>query len=696
MKEVALELLRAATGDSNAAFRDDQWEAIETLIRDRRRLLLVRRTGWGKSIVYFIATALLRRSGSGPTLIISPLLSLMRNQLEAAKRMGLRCERVDSTNAEEWQRIFAEIADDRIDVLIISPERLTNSEFIEGAGEALFARLGMLVVDEAHCVSDWGHDFRPHYRLIARFVGFLPPGVPMLATTATADDTVAQDVREQLGGEVHISRGPLGRDSLYLDVDAQRTYAERLAWLAAALPQLPDSGIIYALTTRDANLIAEWLRSNGQRVLAYHGGIDDAERVQREQLLLRDEVKALVATSALGMGFDKANLGFVIHFQSTQSIIHYYQQVGRAGRSVERALCVLLGGAEDEEIIEYFFRNALPPQELVEDVLAAIESSQDGLSVPMLMAAVNEPQERIKKAIEFLSLEAPSPITKVATRFVRAAVAYQYPADRARQLAHRRRSERQAMRDYAEGAACLMQTLTQNLGDEEAIACDRCGPCMQRAIVNVGDLEELTAKAEDFLNRREIRLEPRKKWPPGGLPIFEFRSNSSIAADLQAQEGRALAFFQVGTNGRRLRNEKYTHNHFSDLTVEQAAELIRRWAPQPAPQWIVPMVSSRHPDLVPDFARRLADALGIRYVDALRKKRPTEEQKAMQNNSFRAKNLDDSLEVIPGVDIAGAGLFVDDMYDSGLTVAVAVALLRRAAGAGPVFPFTLSKASNRE
>lgn len=693
MKEEALELLRAATGSPNASFRDDQWEAIETLVRDRARLLLVRRTGWGKSIVYFIATALLRRRGSGPTLIISPLLALMRNQVEAANRLGLRSERIDSTNREEWQRIFAAIAENRVDVLLISPERLTNQEFEEEAGPQLFARLGMLVVDEAHCVSDWGHDFRPDYRRIARLVGFLPPGVPMLATTATADDRVVNDVHDQLGGDVRVSRGPLGRDSLYLDVDTQRSYAERLAWLAKALPQLPGSGIIYALTKRDANLIAEWLQKHGFNVKPYHGGSD--EREEREQALLADGVKALVATSALGMGFDKPNLGFVIHFQSTQSIIHYYQQVGRAGRAVDRALCVLLGGAEDEEIIDYFFRNALPAQALVDDVLAAIEQSAGGLSVPMLMAAVNEPKRRIEQTMKFLSLEVPSPVLKVDSRYLRTAVPYAYPAERVRMLAQRRQDERQAMREYAEGMACLMQTLAHSLGDAAAPACGRCGPCLRRAIVDVGDLEQLTAEAEDFLNRREIRLNPIRRWPSGGLPIFGFRSLANIPPELQPEEGRALAFFQVGTNGRRLRAEKYVDGHFSDLSVQQAEELIRQWAPQPAPQWIVPMVSSRHPDLVPDFARRLAEALGIPYVEALRKTRPTDEQKAMQNNSFRAKNLDGSLEVVPGMNIAGAGLFVDDMWDSGLTVAVAVALLRQN-GAGPVFPFTLSKASSRE
>ncbi len=693
--ERGLALLRIGTKNPKAAFHDGQWEAIQALVADRARLLLVRRTGWGKSIVYFIAAALLRERRTGPTLIISPLISLMRNQLEAAVGMGLRCKRIDSTNRDEWQQIFADMAADNVDVLLVSPERLANREFLASLGQQLFARLGMLVVDEAHCISDWGHDFRPHYLLIARFARFLPPNVSMLATTATADDTVISDVCEQLGTDLTVSRGALGRDSLFLDVDTQRSYAERLAWLVAALPLLPGTGIIYTLTTRDADLVAEWLRSRGFEALAYHAGIDDRERELREAALLADNLKALVATTALGMGFDKGNIGFVVHFQGTQSLVHYYQQVGRAGRAVDRAVGVLLGGSEDDDIVEFFIRNALPPQELVENTLRALEDSAEGLSVPMLMAAINEADGRIKAVTKFLELEEPSPVIKLRSKYLRSAVPYEYPVDRVKQLASRRRAQRTDMDAYANGGRCLMQALSESLGDAAAGRCGRCSVCTGRHIVDVGEIEALTTVAEDFLNRREIRLTPRRKWPQGGLPNYGFRSNATIEEELRAEEGRSLSYFQVGSNGRRLRDEKYRLGSFSDDSVRQAAAFIEHWDPHPRPLWVAAMPSDHRPNLVPDFAKRLAGALGLRYVEALRKTRPTENQKAMQNNSFRAKNLDGSLEVVAGAPLDGPGLFVDDMYDSGMTVTVAVALLKRA-GAGPVHPFTLSKASNRE
>ncbi|GAC1408500.1 MAG: RecQ family ATP-dependent DNA helicase [Candidatus Velthaea sp.] len=698
-RALALFALRQGTGDPLVSFRDDQLEAIEALGYDRKRLLLVQRTGWGKSIVYFATTKILRADGSGPVLIVSPLLALMRNQLDTAARMGLRAERLDSDNQHidgEWERIYGALEDDAVDVLLVSPERLANASFRERAQEKLFGRLGMLVVDEAHCISDWGHDFRPHYRLITQFVRFLAPNVPMLATTATADERVVEDVRAQLGG-IDVVRGPLGRDSLRLDVISGLSYAGRLAWLSRALSEneLSGSGIIYTLTTRDANLVSEWLRSRGINVRPYHGNIDNAVRAAREQLLLSNDVKALVATSALGMGYDKGDLGFVVHFQSTQSVVHYYQMVGRAGRAIQTAYGVLLTGSEDDEIFDYFVRNAVPSQQLIEMILQAVTANPQ--SSLMLMAAVNVPKFQVNRALEFLALETPSPIVKIDAKWSRTAIAYAYPAERVKALATRRAEERALMSTYLRGESCLMQFLGRSLGDASTGECGRCGVCIGKALIDVGDIDKETEVAEDFINHREIMITIRKQWPIGGLPRYGFASGRTISASLRAEPGRALAYFQLGRNGRRLRAEKYELRppRFSEMTVSEAATLIRTWDPQPSPQWIVPMPSLNRPDLVPDFAERLGEELGLPVHRALHKLFATEEQKKMENSSFQARNLDGSLEVKPFKAMERPGLFVDDMCDSGWTVAVAVALLR-GAGSGIVFPFTLSKASGRE
>ena len=340
LREEAERWLRALAGPS-ARLRDDQWAAIRALVADHVRALVVQRTGWGKSAVYFTATALLRARGAGPSVIVSPLLALMRNQIDAAGRAGIRARTVNSANVGDWDEVYAEVAAGHVDVLLVSPERLNNPGFRDQVLPKLITSAGLLVVDEAHCISDWGHDFRPDYRRLRTLLTELPPGVPVLATTATANARVSRDVAEQLGagtdGETLVLRGSLDRDSLHLAVVSLPAAAQRLGWLAQHLGELPGSGIIYALTVAAAHETAAFLRERGYHVLPYTGKDDPADRQAAEDALLANEIKALVATSALGMGFDKPDLGFVVHLGAPQSPIAYYQQIGRAGRGVDHA-----------------------------------------------------------------------------------------------------------------------------------------------------------------------------------------------------------------------------------------------------------------------------------------------------------------------------------------------------------------------
>ena len=368
----AAELLRELAGP-DAQFREHQLEAVRDLVSDRARVLCVQRTGWGKSAVYFLATALLREAGAGPTLIVSPLLALMRNQIAAAERIGIRAHTVNSTNREAWSEVRELLEADAVDVLLISPERLNNPQFRTAMLPLFAERVGLLVVDEAHCISDWGHDFRPDYRRIAEMLERLPEGVPVLCTTATANDRVVADVEEQLSvgraAGLRTYRGPLGRTSLRFEVVDLPGQADRLAWLASHLPELPGSGIVYTLTKRDADLVADWLNAHGVAAEAYSGDSATDRRIAVEDRLLRNDLKAVVATSALGMGYDKPDLGFVVHYQAPGSVIAYYQQVGRAGRGIERAEVVLLRGAEDRRIQDFFIEQAFPRREVVDRVL---------------------------------------------------------------------------------------------------------------------------------------------------------------------------------------------------------------------------------------------------------------------------------------------------------------------------------------
>jgi|ERR1700674_213390 len=405
----ALELLRLGTQDNYAAFRDEQEDAIRHVVEGRGRLLVVQKTGWGKSSVYFIATKLLREQGAGPALLISPLLALMRNQIAAAERMGVRALTIHSENIEQWKTVEEKIGRDEVDILLISPERLANEHFRNDVLGPVAGRISLLVVDEAHCISDWGHDFRPHYRFIERIVGVMPANLRLLATTATANNRVLDDLQVVLGPNLTVSRGDLSRSSLLLQTIRIPSQAERMAWLATHVPTIAGSGIIYTLTVRDAEQVAEWLRSRGINAEAYSGESGE-RRVELENALLQNRVKALVATTALGMGFDKPDLAFVIHYQTPGSVVGYYQQVGRAGRALAAAHGVLLSGREELEITEYFIESAFPSRAEVAQVLGALERARDGLSVNQLMEQLNVSRGRIDKALLLLSLESPAPI----------------------------------------------------------------------------------------------------------------------------------------------------------------------------------------------------------------------------------------------------------------------------------------------
>jgi ATP-dependent DNA helicase RecQ len=686
MRIRALDLLRTAVASATADFRPGQWEAIERLLR-RERLLVVERTGWGKSSVYFLATRLLRDNGSGGTLLVSPLLSLMRNQIESARRIGVRAETINSSNMDEWPRVQNALLQNNVDILLISPERLANENFITNCLLPIAARIGLFVVDEAHCISDWGHDFRPDYRRIVRILRALPANVPVLATTATANDRVVTDLVEQLGPNLTAMRGPLTRESLKLQNIVLPAKAARMAWTAHHVPNLPGSGIIYTLTVRDAENVAAWLQSRGINAKAYHSGTVNREEL--EDQLLRNEVKALVATVALGMGFDKPDIGFVIHFQRPASVVHYYQQVGRAGRAVHEAYGILLSGAEDDEIADYFINTAFPREEEVGQVLAALRASNAGLKQADLEQQLNLTTGKLKDVLKFLLLESPSPIQKVDQRYVRNPVQWQMPQARIERLGNLRRQEQQRMREYIATDRCLMQFLSAELNDPAANACGKCVNCLHAGL---GDdfPQQLAEAATAFLNNLDFPIMPRKKWPPGHS--FE-GSHGNIAPELQNQLGRALCRWGDPGFGELVKRGKQQAERFPDQLVTAAAQLIRdRWIPQLPPTWVTCVPSRRHAALVPDFAQRLARELGLPFVDCIRKVRETEPQKTRQNSVQQVHNLDRAFELDQNTVQTGPVLLIDDMVDSRWTFTVLGFKLRQA-GSGPVFPFALADTS---
>ncbi|MCI0464293.1 MAG: RecQ family ATP-dependent DNA helicase [Gemmataceae bacterium] len=687
-----LQLLRQAVGDPAADFRDGQWEAIEALVQHRARLLLVQRTGWGKSAVYFLSTRLLRDLGAGPTLLVSPLLALMRNQIDAAARLGVRAETVNSTNREDWGEVDRRLHANEIDVLVVSPERFANDEFLTGMLLPHAARVGLFVVDEAHCISDWGHDFRPDYRRIVRILERLPANVSVCTTTATANNRVVADVVSQLGPNLEVCRGPLVRDSVRLQTVALPDDAAKLAWLAHHLPRLPGSGIVYALTIRWTERIAQWLQSQGVNAVAYSAELANEDRQEREGRLLRNEVKALVATTALGMGYDKPDLGFVVHFHQPASVVHYYQQVGRAGRSVSRAYGIMLSGGDDGDINDYFIQQAFPPEEHVVAILHALEQSEHGLTMAELEAAVNLSRSRIEQVLKTLAVETPAPLARLESRWV--TTPHRYDPERRRRLVEHltrlRREEQVQMDAYRCHTGCLMEFLARALSDPAARPCGHCAPCQGKPEVLRDVPTHLTHQAVAFLRRSDLPIEPRRRWQPGALPLSGW--SGSIGVDHAAEPGRALCILGDAGWGNLVRQGKYQDGRFADELVEALASLVRGWRPNPAPTCVTCVPSLNHPGLVPDLAKRLAARLSLPFIPTVRKVRPTRPQKEMENSWQQAHNLDGAFEIHPGIGRAGPVLLVDDIVDSRWTFTVVAALLRQA-GSGPVFPLAL--AANR-
>jgi ATP-dependent DNA helicase RecQ len=683
----ATELLHQLAGP-DATFREHQLEAIADLVEDRARVLCVQRTGWGKSAVYFIATALLRSDPTrpaGPTLIVSPLLALMRNQIAAAQRLGIRAHTVNSTNRGAWDEISALLDADAVDLLLISPERLNNPQFRAQMLPAFARRVGLLVVDEAHCISDWGHDFRPDYRRIADMLERLPDGVGVLCTTATANDRVVADVEEQLrtghsSAPLVAYRGPLGRSSLRFEVVELPGQADRLAWLATHLGELPGSGIVYTLTKRDAEQVAAWLVAHGIAAEAYTGEIETERRIAVEDRLLANDLKAVVATSALGMGYDKPDLGFVVHYQAPGSVIAYYQQVGRAGRAIERADVVLLRGAEDRRIQDFFIEQAFPRRELVDRVLGHLdEVGAEGASTPELTAMVNLGRGRIDAMLKVLDVE--GAVSRDGSRWVREhGSEWAYDAERYEHITALRRREQATMASFGADGRCLMRALQEELDDPEPQDCGRCSVCTGPRYDGALD-PGLVREAIDHLRSQPLRLDTKKM-----APDAEGRMRK-IPVDFTVEEGRALA--RLGDGGwapvvqAGLRDGAY-----SDELVDAVDRLVRAW--RPPVRCVTAVPSQRHPGLLDELARRLAASLGLPFVSLLERTGERPPQREMANAALQAANVRGAFRVTAQPPPEPC-LLVDDLRLSGWTLAMVGGQLRQR-GSGPVFPLALATA----
>ena len=706
LRERAEAVLTVLAGPG-ARLRPDQWSAIDALVRRRARALVVQRTGWGKSAVYFVATALLRAAGAGPTVIVSPLLALMRNQIDAARRAGIHAVTVNSANTADWERTYAAVEDGSVDLLLVSPERLNNPDFRDRVLPRLTATAGMLVVDEAHCISDWGHDFRPDYRRLRTLIAQLPAGIPVLATTATANDRVVVDVAEQLelgegaagagtdAGPL-VLRGSLDRESLRLSVVELATPAQRLGWLAAQLDALPGAGIVYTLTISAAEEVAEFLRGRGHPVAAYTGKTDPEERLAAEADLLANRVKALVATSALGMGFDKPDLGFVVHLGAPASPVAYYQQIGRAGRAVDRAEVVLLPGAEDRDIWAYFASLAFPPEALVRQTLRVLAAAGDEpLSTAALETRVDLSRTRLEMLLKVL--DADGAVRRVRGGWVGTGEQWVYDEERHRRVAEARRAEQQAMLDYLRTDGCRLAFLRRQLDDPESdprsgadTRCGRCDNCTG-TVWNTTVDPGTRAAADERLTRPGVEVAPRKQWP-SGMAELEIPVAGRIPAAEQAEPGRVIGRLSDIGWGTRLR-ELVGEPDAPDTPVpkdvlDACVRVLAGWGWTERPVGVVGVGSRSRPHQVAHLARRISEIGRLPLVGVLTPAgpRPAAHANSAQRLAAVWHGFAEPEFTVP----AGPLLLVDDVIDTGWTATVAARLLRRA-GATAVLPLALAQ-----
>jgi ATP-dependent DNA helicase RecQ len=681
-KKKAQKLLKRSIGP-DAEFRPQQWQAIDGLVNDKDRLLLVQRTGWGKSTVYFIATKLLREQGEGPTLIISPLLALMHNQIQdAEQQLGLEAWTINSNNTEEWEEAKQSVIDGACDVLLISPERLANQEFQDDVLMEMEDEFGLLVVDEAHCISDWGHDFRPDYRRIRRILQELPERIPVAATTATANDRVIEDVTQQVPN-LRVIRGNLVRGSLRIQTNQIGSRAKRLAWLAENIQEVPSAGIIYCLTTDQVEIVADWLNKQGLNVAPYHGGMEGERRRELEDRLMANDVDALVATNALGMGFNKPDLGWVIHFQRPPNLIRYYQEIGRAGRGLDEAFAILLSGEEDDDIAEFFIEQAFPTPNEFDAVLETIEVSDDPLYKYEVLKRVDVSWKAATKCLNILRVE--NAVIRVDNGFERTTRDWSYDHDRFESITEQRWKELAQIQEFVETDTCLTKFIDDVLDGTLDSPCGQCANCTEDFLPS--------AVRNDDLVRAAVEHYRAESWDEISARYFmpeRDGGKSKIAESRKPEDGRVLSVYGDPGLGKLVREQKEAENGYSDQLVDAAVEHIERdWEIDPEPTWVTAVPSHSGRGQVAALAERIADGLGLPYEDALRKTEETRPQRELANSYQKRWNIEDVFEATEPVRQEPV-LLVDDTVNSRWTLTEAGMTLRDG-NSGVVYPFALAE-----
>lgn len=677
--EKSTKILKSIYG-KNANFRDGQYEAIEATMNNNRTLV-VQKTGWGKSLVYFICTKINREAKNGVTFVISPLLVLMDNQLEAAKSLGLKCDLLNSTVKDRKSEIIASLKRNELDMIFITPETLFSEEMLDAIPSI---KIGLFVIDEIHCISDWGHDFRLEYGKLYKILNMIPKNVPVLGTTATANNRVVQDLKKQLGDKVYVSRGPLTRDSLAIQVLHLSTKAERYAWILQYINKLPGSGIVYCLTHHDCEHLSKFLNENGVAARPYYSRKDDELNQEAICLFMKNEIKAIVATTKLGMGYDKSDVGFVIHFQQPSNIVSYYQQIGRAGRNLDYANIILMSGQEDNAIIDYFINNAFPSEEDVQKIINVFKTG-NGFSINDVLFRVNLRKNGVTKVLAFLEHE--EFLYKENSKYYLSPKKYTYNREHYNKITKIRRQEQQQMLELINTNQCLSQFIVNKLDDTTALPCNKCINCLQHDIIPSQIDSDILNKAYDYINGSVISIDPRKRWPNKNY-------HDTTVIKYINQVGICLSKYGDVGYGEMVKKDKYSgNNRFNDQLLERSYLILKSFIKENNITHITNVPSLRS-NIVKDFAQRLAQKLNITYIDTI-KKIDASPQKEMQNSNYQFQNAYESFCYSYTGRLPKNIILFDDIVDSKWTITVCGYMLMEN-GCEKVFPFVLADSSYQE
>lgn len=646
-------------------FYNKQWGTIEKILKGER-VLLIEKTGFGKSLCFQFPAILFK----GTTVIFSPLIALMRDQVKNLNSLGISAKCINSEQTpEENSQIISETKEGKLKILYIAPERQENSEWIEATRQM---NLSMVVVDEAHCISVWGHDFRPSFRRILNLVNLLPKGMPVLATTATATKKVEADIAQQMGGNLTIIRGNLMRENFRLFVIKVNSEDEKLIWLGKNLSKLPGSGILYTGTRVDTEIYSKWFEYLKIPSIGYNAGLDPDSRIAIENGLMKNQWKCVISTNALGMGIDKPDIRFIIHTQIPQSPVHYYQEIGRAGRDVDPADIILFYNPEDRDLPEAFIEGGRPAIPKYEKVIEAVKSELLGERELMRRTNLKQTQIRVIKA----DLVEQNIIREVtigrSKKFEYISGAPKLNPKAFEELRALKTADLEKMIGYVETKGSRMKYLCDFLGDSDDRFfknCDNTGLQKLKVTITPDWTEKLQAYRENYFP--ELKVETK---------------GSNLV------NGVAASYYGVSNVGAAIHRSKYENGgNFPDFLLRFTLKAFRKKFDQEKFDMILYIPPTKSGELVKNFAIKISQVLKFPISHNLRKQRQISEQKVFENSYLKADNVRDAFIYNNSTEIEDKSiLLIDDIFDSGATVKEIGRYLTNS-GAKKIAPLVIAK-----